>query len=539
MNPVFRRIATTVVLLGLGLALAAMPAASTAKKKHRGPCSSLPINIKMSTHDPTALLEDGFAWIYVNPRGPKLFSLQVKVKHGKRTFAKGRVVSENGKGISQGRTTLVRMKVLQRMQAGRYNVSVVSRKAGCHRPVKKQRHWHFIKPTLGLKAIPVSTRIGDNVGQVRFVLRPVRRTQVGRTRVSLLGPGGGVVSQTVVSSIGTKQVLVELPIKGKLKARKYRIRVTGLDSASGEYMTSVQAWRFARGGGNAKPVATTGQLTQKVVVDWSQSKWEGRQVGGFIAPGIGYGEIVCSPSQQWIRFYPSNSGRESAMMTWTYKDWGTWSEKAVREAKFAAGTGPDFREGFNKFSPAEKNSTGSFQGIISDRGVIEGPGGSAGLAPPTTFDLNWVWDFNNPKNSKCHVQATFRTQTDQITEPLARSVQIVWRGEANATDANTVSNVDFPDLGNVQAICQAGPNGYRRLIVDSAIGGSVYTREGSDDYRNNQGVGPLVMRLPNNGMLFIQMDNGDRLIVSSRWKVNDPVAANNWCVVSAQVYSPS
>ena len=47
------------------------------------------------------------------------------------------------------------------------------------------------------------------------------------------------------------------------------------------------------------------------------------------------------------------------------------------------------------------------------------------------------------------------------------------------------------------------------------------------------------MRLPNNGMLFIQMDNGDRLIVSSRWKVNDPVAANNWCVISAQVYSPS
>ena len=47
------------------------------------------------------------------------------------------------------------------------------------------------------------------------------------------------------------------------------------------------------------------------------------------------------------------------------------------------------------------------------------------------------------------------------------------------------------------------------------------------------------MRLPNNGMLFVQMDNGDRVLVSSRWKTNDPVASNNWCVVSAQVYSPS
>lgn len=46
-------------------------------------------------------------------------------------------------------------------------------------------------------------------------------------------------------------------------------------------------------------------MTQKVVVNWNSGKWAGRQAGGFIAPGIGYGEIVCSPDQQWIRFYPS------------------------------------------------------------------------------------------------------------------------------------------------------------------------------------------------------------------------------------------
>jgi len=519
-----------------------MPAASNAaKKQHRakGPCSTLPINIKMSTHDPTGLLEDGYAWIYLNPKSPKIFGFQVKVKHGNVTYAKGRVVGESSKGMARGRTTLVRMKVLNRMQAGRYTVSVVSRKAGCSRPVKKQRHWRFISATLGLKAIPLSTRIGDNVGSVRFILRPVSRTQVGKTRVSLIGPGGGVVSQTVVPSIGTKQILVELPIEGKLKARKYRVRLTGVDNATGDYQTSVQSWEFSKGGGNAKPVATTGQLTQKVVVDWAKGNWEGRQVGGFIAPGIGYGEIVCSPDQQWVRFYPSNSGREAAMMTWTYKNWGSWSEKALREAKYATGTGPDFREGMNKFTPAEKNSTGTFQGIISDRGPLDGPGGTS-LAPPTTFDLSWVWDFNSPRSSKCHVQATFRTQTDEITDPLARSVQIVWRGEANATPANTSSAIDFPGLGNVQAVCQAGPNGYRRLIVDSAgIGGSVYTREGSEDFKANQAAGPLIMRLPNNGMLFVQLDNGDRIMVSSRWKVNDPVADNNWCVISAQVYSPS
>ncbi len=541
MSTVFRRITTAIALLALGLAAAALPASSGAAKKsakRQGPCSTLPINIKLSTDDPTGLLEDGFAWIYVNPRGRKLYNLNVKVKHGNRTYARGRIVSENGKGIAKGRTALVRMKVVRRMQAGRYTISVVARKAGCRNPVKKQRRWRFISPSLGLKAIPVSTRVGDNVGTVRFVLRPVRRTQVGKVRVSLIGPGGGVVSQQVISSIGTRQVIAELPIKGKLKPRKYRVRLTGENNATGEVETSVQAWRFARGGGSAKPVPTTGQLTQKVVVNWWSGNWEDRQVGGFIAPGIGYGEVVCSPYQQWVRFYPSNSGREAAMMTWTYKNWGSWSEKAVREAKYANGTGPDFREGMNKFSPAEKNSTGTFQGIISDRGPIEGPGGVA-LAPPTTFDLSWQWDFNSEKSSRCYVEAIFRTQTDELTDPMARSVQIVWRGEVNATPANTVSQVDFPDLGNIQAICQPGANGYRRLIVDSAVGGAVYTREGSEDNKVTQEVGPLVMRLPNNGMLFIQLDNGDRIIVSSRWKVNDPVAGNNWCVVSAQVYSPS
>lgn len=535
MNLVFRRLLTPVFLLVLGLALVGMPAASTAaKKKQPGPCQALPVNIKLSTHDPTGLLEDGFAWIYVNRKGRDIRGLQVAVKHGNRVYAKGRITGK----VAKGRTTLVRMRVVNQMKAGRYKVSVISRKAGCRKQTRKQRQWRFISPTLALKAIPVSTRIGDNVDKVSFILRPVRRTQVGRTRVSLIGPGGGVISQEVVASVGTGQVLVELPIKGKLKAAKYKVRLTGEDNKTGEYKTSAQTWSFGSGGGNAKPVPPTGQLTQKVVVDWSGGKWEGRQVGGFIAPGIGYGEVVCSPGQQWVRFYPSNSGREAAMMTWTYKNWGSWSEKAVREAKYAAGTGPDFREGMNKFGPAEKNSTGTFQGIISDRGPIEGPGGVA-LAPPTTYDLNWVWDFNNPKKAKCHVEATFRTQTEDVTKPLARSAQIVWRGEANAIPANTESEVDFPGLGKVQAVCEAGPNGTRRLIVDSAIGGRVYTREGSEDYAVSQADGPLVMRLPNNGMLFVQMDNGDRILVSSRWKVNDPVAANNWCVIAAQVYSPS
>jgi hypothetical protein len=278
-------------------------------------------------------------------------------------------------------------------------------------------------------------------------------------------------------------------------------------------------------------------LVQKVSVNWTGGQWEGRQVGGFIAPGIGFGEIVCSPDQQWLRFYPSNGGREAAMMNWTDKDWGTFREVALREAKYAAGTGPDFREGFNKFGPTERWSRGSFQGIISDRGPIEGPGGVA-LAPPTTLDLDWEWDFSKPAKSRCQVSATFRTETDLSDFPLARSVQVVWRGESNATPANAVDAIDFPELGEVKVTCEAGPTGARRLEIDSPVGGRVVTREGSDEVSVPFADGPVTAKLPNNGMLFVQLNSGERLLVSSRWKVNDPAPEKNWCVIAAQVYAP-
>lgn len=509
------------------LAFGAAPAAAKGKK-----CWKLPLSVKLSSHDPTEMLESGHAWVYVNPRGT-VHAAQVKVRRGAKVFARGRITGK----MASGRTTVIRLKVVNRMARGKYRVSVTARKAGCKVRRTKSRAWRFKPPSLPVRALPFSTRINDNVGVVRFALRPIRRTQVGRVRASLIDSRGATVAEQVIASLGSNQVVAELPISGKLSPGRYRVRLNGQDRSSGAWQRSVQRFRFVAGGGGAKPVNTTGEMVQKVAVDWYNGKWEGRQTGGFIAPGIGYGEIVCSPDQQWVRFYPSNGGREAAMMTWSYKNWGSWSEKSLREANYTAGTGPDFREGLNKFGPSEKWSTGSFQGIISDRGPILGPGGDA-LAQPTTYDLDWSWDFSNRKKSRCHVEATFRTGTDLEEPPLARSVQIVWRGEANATEANTESAYDFPGVGEVKAVCKAGPNGTRRLTIDSPVGGRVVTREGSEDHSVTQQNGPLIMRLPNNGMLFVQLDSGERILASSRWKANDPVAARNWCVVSAQIYSP-
>lgn len=524
-----KRLSFPFMFLVVGLAAAFFPAsqASAAPSKCRPPLS-----VKLNSHDPTQLLEGAQAWVYVSPRA-RVRGARVTVKRGGKLFANGRITGR----LASGRTTVVKLHRKRTISRGKYRVSVSAKIAGCSKRRSKTRVWGFGTPSLPVKALPYSTRVNDNVDVVRFALRPIRRTDIGAVRVTLVNSNGATVAEDLIPGLGSDQVVVELPISSRLKPGKYTVRLAGQDRSSNTWRRSDQEIRFVSGGGSAKPVSPTGMEVQKVAVDWSAGKWQGRQMAGFIAPGIGFGEIVCSPQQQWIRFFPSNGGREAAMMAWTDKDWGKYREVALREAKYANGTGPDFREGFNKFGPTEKWSRGSFQGIISDRGPIEGPGGVS-LAPPTTYDLKWEWDFSKPKKSSCHVEAIFRTGTGRSDKPIARSAQVVWRGETNATPKSTVGSVDFPGLGDVTVEAEAGPTGVRSLSIDSAVGGRVETREGSDAESVVFEKGPITARLPNNGMIFVQLNSGERIVVSSRWKVNDPAPENNWAVVAAQIYSP-
>jgi hypothetical protein len=523
-----RLVPTIAIFIGglMAVLLFASPAAAAP-----GQCG-LPLTVKLNSHDPTVMLEGGQAWVYVKP-GQRVRGLKVEVKRGGKIYARGNISGR----LPSGRTTVVRLSRLEVINRGRYKVVVSARRGGCSSHRSKVRGWSFAAPSLPVKALPYSTRVGDNLGVVRFALRPLRRASVGTVRTSLINSSGATVAEDVTPELGSDQVVAELPISNPLVPGQYTVRLLGKQGTSEILSRSDQQVRFVSGGGGAAPVDPTGMQVQKIRVDWSGSKWQGRQIAGFIAPGIGFGEVVCSPDQQWIRFYPSKGSRESAMMTWTDKDWGSFSEVALREAKYATGTGPDFREGFNKFGPTEKWSRGKFQGIISDRGPMEGPGGAA-LAPPTTYDLNWEWDFSKAGNSRCSVEAVFRTETDQSEKPLARSAQVVWRGETNATPANNTDTVNVPDLGDVTLTCEAGPTGVRRLNIDSPVGGRVETREGSDVAPVDFETGPIEALLPNNGMLFLHLNSGERFLVSSRWKVNDPVPERNWCVVSLQAYTP-
>jgi hypothetical protein len=384
-----------------------------------------------------------------------------------------------------------------------------------------------------LAASPASTLTGDNVGAVKLVVRPVKRAKLGAIRITFMNNKGKALSRKRIPSPSKQAQIVSMPLAQPLHPGTYRVRMVGKKASGGKLLSAGRKVVFAEGGGGAVPVES-GALVQQVTVDWSGGEWSGRDVGGFVAPGIGYGEVVCNPETQWVRFFGTAGGRETAMMNWTYKNWGTYQEKALREAVYTSGTGFDFNEGLNKFSPPEKTSTGTFDGVISDRGPI-GSGGGVALAPVTTLSLNWEWDFTTPSKARCHVEAVFRTETSATTFPLARSLQVFWRGEPQAA-ANGFSAIEFPGLGTVSIRCEPGEP--RQIRVESPTGATITTREESDDASLTEGVGPVVADLPNNGMVVVEMQSGERILVASRWKLNDPNPGQNYCAIAGQVASP-
>jgi hypothetical protein len=392
---------------------------------------------------------------------------------------------------------------------------------------------HGVKAGLPLAASPVSTLTGDNEGAVKIVVRPVKRARLGAIQISLQNSKGKVLSRKRIAGPTQEPQVVAMPLSRPLRPGTYRVRMVGRHRGGGDKLSAQRKIVFAEGGGQGATITESGVLVQQVTVDWYDGQWGGRDVAGFVAPGIGYGEVVCNPETQWVRFFGSSGGRETAMMNWTYKNWGGFEEKSLQEAVYTTGTGFDFNQGLNKFSPTEKTSTGTFDGVVSDRGPIGNPGGVA-LAPVTTLSLDWEWDFTKPSEARCHVEAVFRTETAATTFPLARSLQVVWHGEANAA-ANGASQIEFPGLGTVSIRCEPGEP--RQVRVESADGAEITTREASEDSSLSEGSGPVIADLPNNGMVLIEMSGGQRLIFASRWKLNDPDPNQNYCTIAGQVAS--
>lgn len=141
-------------------------------------------------------------------------------------------------------------------------------------------------------------------------------------------------------------------------------------------------------------------------------------------------------------------------------------------------------------------------------------------------------------------------------------VGIDWNGAANAAGNDTAS-VDLPGIGNLAIQCPSSPPddpSVRRLVLTPASGGrrtvaNVTTFEGAgtsaatNQRYQEDGVTPIVIPIPNNGMISgsfsVEPNSGGStdagqlpvadLTLSSYWKSNDPIASENYCHVSAQL----
>lgn len=491
------------------------------------------------TTDPTSFADDP-AIVLAPGRYVAIEGLRVTLRSGKKVLAARSLdrLSDSGSVLRlappKGAATISVPK-------GVATITVTGRRAAdCpKRAVDYKGNWTFGAPSLPVRAAPATTFVEDaRSSGLRLYVRTVAGRLVRGVRATLFGANGRAIASAKLPKALRDGTVLVIRAGSKLTAGPYEVRFSGLPAGA----TRARTWTTpivlgSRGAAGSPPVGQDAGLSeQHVVVDWSGSEAVGRDTAGFVAPGIGYGEIVCGFQQEHVRFYPTDVGREQSMMLWTYKDWRQANEKSIRESIHTQFSGPSFQEGFNKYSPPEKNMTGEYEGLITDRGVLEAPFAGA-LAPPTYIDLTWVWDFNDPNKSRCHADAVLRTENGNPTEtrPLARSAQVVWRGDPNAAGHDAAA-VDVPGAGTVSLVCQASPSGTRTITIDPATkGGAVRKREGGEDTVTNLNAGPVVAQLPNNGQLKIGLYGGASVLVSSRWKVNDPKPGENSCRVAAQV----
>ena len=522
-------------VLTAALLLPAAPAAAAS------PCVDLPASVSRASADPIAFQDAGKVTVSARTA---LRGVRVRIVRGTTVLATGR-----RSRMAAGRSS-VPMR-FTRVLGGRVRVEVSARAAGCAARRSVTREWLFGRAALPIIAGRPSAYVEDYGSSMKVVLRAVAGEPLRDVEAELAGPDGSVVARATAGAL-ERVAVVELPLSGPLAPGDYALRLTGRSASRAGVLRRTQALSLRsaasagatpdRPGQGARPDrpgqggSAAGVAVQRATVDWSGGAWRGREVGGFVVPGLGYGEVVCRPNAQWVRFFSSQSGREIAMMNWTRRDWVDWREQALREAVLTPFTGGEFNEGFNKFGPTpEKRSTGTFEGIISDRGAFGSPGGAG--ADPTTLSLAWSWDFSDEGNARCTVDASFATETAGTAAPLARSLSLAWRGEANAAGRDGQTAI-VEGLGRVDVTCAPGRDGTRWVTVTGPSAATVTRREGSEETVTPVETGPVAVPLPNNGMLKLEFEGGRSLLLSSRFKFDDPEPAENFCFVAGQAIVP-
>jgi hypothetical protein len=513
-----------------GLFVAAPAVASSCPRE-------LPVRLAPLTANAAALQRVGIVRA-IAAAGARVHGLHVVLKRG------GRIVAQGAHRTEFTGTMPVRLAFRRDARSGPVSLVASGRLAGCAIARRTRR-------TLPLdgRDLPLAVTATDvRDGRVTVTLRAPGKRSISNVRARMIDASAKTISQVTRRSPLPARAQLRFALRRPLAAGRYSLLVTA--SVRGEAGRSVFAETVDLKAVSAAedvvpaapatalvPPAPPGAVVQHVALDWSAGRWQGSDSAGFYAPGIGDGQIVCRPDTQWVRFFPADRSRDVAMTLWTFRDWDGGSEVALREPEMTQFTGPDFNEGLNKFTPSEKRSHGSFVGIVGDGLPPAGTFGSWRV--PTEIRLTWSWDFTDPADARCSVTATLTSQGPGSAGAVARGLSLAWR-EETAVPADTTVATPVPGLGTVRLRCDARPEGVRQLVVepDAALPGlALTTYENSDRSDRMLGNSPYTLPLPNSGLVEAATPSGAalRLLVSSRWKVNDPDPAQNFCRVSAIV----
>jgi hypothetical protein len=155
--------------------------------------------------------------------------------------------------------------------------------------------------------------------------------------------------------------------------------------------------------GRRGAAGSSGPYDSSVTLNWQNGHPADDDAVDVLIPGIGQGQLVCSQTAQWLRVFPTDQHDEITMWLVRQQDGGP---PTVRTDRHAAGTGPDFNEGLNRYRH-QLVTTGSFSGLISSRGPWTGQGGPG--PPPTSFRVSFNWNFTHRASARCYVAAQFIT----------------------------------------------------------------------------------------------------------------------------------
>jgi hypothetical protein len=238
--------------------------------------------------------------------------------------------------------------------------------------------------------------------------------------------------------------------------RAVAVAVTLLVSATLLCAAPAQA---ADSAASAARKGTQEALVQHLMVKWDPSTRRKVYSKNAVVPGIGELAMICKSNATMIRLRTENRQLETQLWLQKYEvknDHNVVAVKVPRVYRYAhaldtgnGGTGYYAAEGLNQVTPIENYSSGTMNGIISQRPGRHQSGGSLAPKPVTSFELSWYWNgFRHPADYRsCKIDAVFTTTFDN-------RAGITWHCTADAAGRDT-QRTRLPGIGWLDLECRA------------------------------------------------------------------------------------